>query len=113
MTSIAGGNNFNTTYSTALGNAIKDFYEAKGMVSSELRIKFKNLNGYFNWRYNNTLITSSNYSTTEVQPSQITQFNAQSTLEEIGLAEIIHEFEIYHIADPSQKFTNYLQMTFE
>lgn len=104
---------FRSTYSISMLTAIADFYEAKGMVSSELRIKFKDLIGYTVWRYNNTLITTSNYTSTEVQPSQLTQFNAQSGFEEIATATIIHEFEIYHTSDPSTKFTNYLQMSFE
>lgn len=119
---VAGGNystrpaldeGFLSNYSIAMVTAISDFYEAKGMLSSELRIKFKNLFRYNNWRYNNTLITTSNYSSTEVQPSQLTQFNAQSVIEEVGIAMIVHEFEIYHMSDPSIIFTNYLQMTFE
>lgn len=104
-------NTYDSTYSIVL-TAIKTFYENKGMIASELRIKFKNLIGYTDWRYNNFLITESNYSSTEVTPEQLTQFNASSNFEEIGTATIIHEFEIYHIADPSQKFTNYLQMEF-
>ena len=100
-----------STYSIVL-TAIKTFYENKGMIASELRIKFKNLIGYSGWRYNNSLITESNYTATEVSPDILNQFNASSNLQEIGTATIIHEFEIYHIADPSQKFTNYLQMEF-
>ena len=83
------------------------------MLASELRIKFKNLIGYTTWRYNNTLITHTNYTSVEVEPSQLNQFNAQSEIEEYGIATIIHEFEIYHTSDPSQIFTNYLQMNFE
>ncbi len=100
-----------STYSIVL-SAIKTFYENKGMIASELRIKFKNLIGYTDWRYNNSLITESNYTATEVSPDILNQFNASSNFQEIGTATIIHEFEIYHIADPSQKFTNYLQMEF-
>lgn len=101
-----------TNYFISFSNKLKTFYENKGMIASELRIKFKNLIGYTDWRYNNYLITESNYSSTEVTPEQLTQFNASSNFQEIGTATIIHEFEIYHIADPSQKFTNYLQMEF-
>ena len=100
-----------STYSIVL-SAIKTFYENKGMIASELRIEFKNLIGYTDWRYNNSLITKSNYTATEVSPDILNQFNASSNFQEIGTATIIHEFEIYHIADPSQKFTNYLQMEF-
>lgn len=101
-----------THYSIDLTNKLKTFYENKGMIASELRIKFKNLIGYTDWRYNNSLITESNYTATEVSPDILNQFNASSNLQEIGTATIIHEFEIYHIADPSQKFTNYLQTEF-
>ncbi len=106
--------NNDTYYSTysIVFSAIKTFYENKGMIASELRIKFKNLIGYTDWRYNNSLITESNYTATEVSPDILNQFNASSNFQEIGTATIIHEFEIYHIADPSQKFTNYLQMEF-
>ena len=100
-----------STYSIVL-SAIKTFYENKGMIASELRIKFKNLIGYSDWRYNNSLITETNYTATEVSPDVLSQFNASSNFQEVGTAIIIHEFEIYHIADPSQKFTNYLQMGF-
>ena len=100
-----------STYSIVL-SAIKTFYENKGMIASELRIKFKNLIGYSDWRYNNSLITETNYTATEVSPDALSQFNASSNFQEVGTAIIIHEFEIYHIADSSQKFTNYLQMEF-
>ncbi|QIY82564.1 hypothetical protein HER18_02910 [Chryseobacterium sp. NEB161] len=101
-----------TNYFISFSNKLKTFYENKGMIASELRIKFKNLIGYTDWRYNNSLITESNYTATEVSPDILNQFNASSNFQEIGTATIIHEFEIYHIADPSQKFTNYLQMEF-
>ena len=104
---------FITYYSIDLGTTIKDFYEGKGMIASELRIKFTELFDYNSWRYNNTVVTESNYSSTEVMPSQLTQFNSDSDLEEVGTAQIIHEFQIYHTADPLQVFTNYLQMQFE
>lgn len=106
------GFNYLTNYNISFLDAIKNFYENKGMVASELRIKFQNIFGYNYWNYNNTLVTDSNYSNTEVSPDVITQFYASSNFQEIGTATIIHEFEIYHIADPSQKFTNYLQMEF-
>lgn len=55
-----------TTYSIDLTDKLKTIYENKGMLASELRINFKNLNGYNDWRYNNSLITESNYTTVEV-----------------------------------------------
>lgn len=103
---------YDTNYSIDLTNKLRSFYENKGMLASELRINFKNLNGYNYWRYNNSLITSSNYTTAEVSPDVLNIFNASSNFQEVGTAIIIHEFEIYHIADSSQKFTNYLQMEF-
>lgn len=102
-----------TNYNISFLDAIKIFYENKGMIASELRIKFQNLFGYNNWRYNNSLVTNSNYSNTEVTPQQISSFAAQSGMQEMGTAYVIHEFQIYHTADPSQVFTNYLQMEFD
>ncbi len=101
-----------TNYSIDFGLAFKNFYAVKGMQPEELRIQFLGLIGYNSWRYNNSLITETNYSNKTVNPSELTHFAASSYFEEQGTAEIYHVFSIYHVADPSQIFTNYLLMQF-
>ncbi|MGL4606368.1 MAG: hypothetical protein ACRCU3_02795, partial [Eubacteriaceae bacterium] len=101
-----------TNYSISFGNQMKEYYQNKGMDVSELRIRFKRLFGFTWWRYNNYSITNTDYSNREISLEQIKLFNAESLMLEIDAPSIIHEFEIYHTADPSRIFTNYLQMEF-
>lgn len=102
-----------TNYNISFHDSIKTFYENKGMLASELRIKFKRLFGYNYWRYNNNIVTNYNYSNTEIMPNQISNFQAQDGMQAFGVYTIIHEFEVYHKQDPSSIFKNYLQMEFD
>lgn len=103
---------YSSRFTINLLNLIHDHYLNKGMDPSNLRMKFNNLNGYTGWNYNNTVITNLNYSNTEVQPSELNTFKASNSQDTNGTVMIVHQFEIYHTADPAQVFTNYLQMEF-
>lgn len=104
---------YSTNYAINLLNIFTDFYLGKGMDPAQLRIKFRTLNGYDSWSYNNTVVTNTNYTNTEVEPSQLTTFKASRAVDENGTVMIIHQFHIYHTADPTNVFTNYLQMSFD
>ena len=99
------------------GTAVSDFYTAKGMDPSQLNIKFTDaLDLYRAWRYNNYLVTSTNYESVMVTPAQLSSFRADMQDAEdpeiYGYIIVMHSFEIYHNLNPDEKFTNYLYMRF-
>lgn len=96
-----------------LTSAVSDFYAAKGMDPSLLRIKFLELTEYPLWRYTTTLVTNENYETIEVTPLQLRRFQASRTeAEEFVYYTVMHDFQIYHTADPDAVFYNSLYMKF-
>lgn len=99
-----------TVYYMTMMSAIADFYEAKGLDSSQLRIQMSDLGGMIEWEYN--LVNNNNYGRTIVTPQDLSHFHGRDYRETIFNRDIYHEFEIYHADNPGQKFKNYLMMQF-
>lgn len=97
----------------SVSSVISTFYSS--MDLSKLRIKFSNLADFQSWGYSGFLVNQDNYETTEISPSQLTTFKAfkSEADEPSGYVSVMHEFQIYHIDEPGNIFTNYLFMTFE
>lgn len=97
----------------SVSSVISTFYSS--MDLSKLKIKFSNLADFQSWGYSGFLVNQDNYETTEISPSQLTTFKAfkSEADEPSGYVSVMHEFQIYHIDEPGNIFTNYLFMTFE